>query len=343
MKKMNSLDARIIIVTKDYQFFTNIRQPLSNESSVSLVINVSTIAEAENKFASNKANMMIVDTDSAIGGSASQIENLTKKHKLMVILTGVSQVRAQQYASANVRDFLMKPSGSTMNFVNSILIKMRPFIMRQTVRPGVSSMAFRDLKDMVGVDNKVVFIASSTGGTDALEKVFGVLPADCPPILVVQHMPSGFTKLFADRLNNFYPMTIKEAQTGDYVKVGQVLIAPADQHMALQKQGDKLTVRCFIGQKVHAVMPAADILFESAGPIMKHNAIGVVLTGMGSDGAKGLMQMHNLGAKTICQDQATSVVYGMPKVAYELGAVDFKLPLDEIAPKIMMLAGRSII
>lgn len=334
---MNSLDARIIIVTKDSQFFTNIRRPLSDESSVSLVINVSTISEAENKFSSNKANIMIVDTDSASGGSASQIENLTKKYKLMVILTGVSQVRAEQYASNTVRDFLMKPTGSVISFVNSVLIKLRPFVLRQNIRPGGSAM-IRDLRDMAGVNSKVVFIASSTGGTDALEKVFQSMPADCPPILVVQHMPSGFTKLFADRLNNFYPMTIKEAETGDYVKAGQILIAPADQHMALQKSGDKLTVRCFVGQKVHAVMPAADILFESAGPIMKQNAIGVVLTGMGSDGGKGLLQMHNLGAKTICQDQATSVVYGMPKVAYELGAVDFKLPLDDIAAKILALA-----
>jgi two-component system chemotaxis response regulator CheB len=151
-------------------------------------------------------------------------------------------------------------------------------------------------------------------------------------------MPSGFTKLFAERLNNFYPMTIKEARNGDFVRAGQVLIAPADQHMSLVSDGNHLSVKCFVGQKVHAVMPAADILFESAAPILKTNAIGVVLTGMGSDGAKGLLLMHRYGAKTICQDETTSVVYGMPKAAYDLGAADFKLPIGEIAGKILQLS-----
>lgn len=336
---MNSFDSRIIVVSKDYQFFAKIRQPLANEQLVSLVINVSTIGEAENKFITNKPNVMIVDTDTVSAGISMHIDSLTKKFSLLVILTGTSQSRAMLYTSGNVKDFLMKPTGPADSFINNVLIKLRPFIMRApNVQPGAPAMGFKDMKDVAGPNSKVVLIASSTGGTDALEKVFKVMPADCPPILVVQHMPSGFTRLFAERLNNFYPMAIKEANTNDYVKAGQILIAPADQHMSIAKQGDRLIVRCFVGQKVHAVMPAADVLFESAVPILKQNAIGVVLTGMGSDGAKGLLQMHMQGAKTICQDEKTSVVYGMPKVAYELGAVDYKLPIDEIGQKILSLA-----
>jgi len=335
---MASLDARVVVVTKDNLFFAKIREGLSADASVSLVINVQAIAEAENKFSAGKPNVMLIDTDAVGIGTKMQIENLIRKFLLCVIFTGASPIRAASYTSANAAVFMLKPAGNATNFTNDFLTKIRPFIIKQDLRPGASAM--RDLKELATSNTKIVLIASSTGGPDALEHVFKSMPADCPPILVVQHMPSGFTKLFAERLNNFYPMTVREAATNDYVKAGQILIAPADMHMALSQQGDKYCIKCFIGEKIHAVMPAADVLFESAGPILKHNAIGVVLTGMGSDGAKGLMQMHKLGAKTICQDQATSVVYGMPKAAYDLGAVDYKLPLDDIGRKILSLAGR---
>jgi two-component system chemotaxis response regulator CheB len=337
---MSALDARVVVVTKDSSFFNNIRGPLANDAAVSLVINVPTAADAENKFAAGKPNVLLIDTDSGGIGTKMQIEGLTTKHLLYVIFTGMSPIKAAAYTSANAKEFLLKPGGAVTHFVNDILLKIRPFIMKQDFRPGASAYGMRDLKELAGHNTKIVLIASSTGGPDALEHVFKAFPADCPPVLVVQHMPSGFTKLFAERLNNFYPMTIREAATNDYVKSGQILIAPADMHMALAAQGDKYVIKCFVGEKIHAVMPAADVMFESAGPLLKHNAIGVVLTGMGSDGAKGLMQMHMLGAKTICQDQATSVVYGMPKAAYDLGAVDYKLPLDDIGRKILSLAGR---
>jgi len=335
---MAAFESRIVVVTKDTQFYSKIRQSLSRDALVTIMINVSSVLDADNKFLEDKPNVLIIDTDSGAIGTAAQIENLTKKYMLLVIFTGINQIKAAAYQSPNAREFIVKPVTSADNFTNSVLLRMRPFVMRQDIRHGASLTVFRDINSLAGSDTKVVFIASSTGGTEALERVFKDMPANCPPILVVQHMPSGFTRLFAERLNNYYPMNIKEAQTNDYVKSGQVLIAPADQHMAVAKQGDKFAVKCFIGEKVHAVMPAADVLFESAGPLFKNNAVGVVLTGMGSDGAKGLLQMHMLGAKTICQDEATSVVYGMPKAAFEMGAADYKLPLGEIGHKILQLA-----
>ncbi|MCL2664738.1 MAG: CheB methylesterase domain-containing protein [Defluviitaleaceae bacterium] len=196
---------------------------------------------------------------------------------------------------------------------------------------------FKDLNRMVTEFNKIIAMASSTGGTEALEKIFRALPVDVPPVVVVQHMPSGFTKLFADRLNANHALEIKEAADGDYLMKGRVLLAPADYHMKLVRQCGKLGVRCFTGTKVHGVMPAADVLFESVADISRKNAVGVVLTGMGADGARGLMMMHSQGAKTIGQDKASCVVYGMPKVAKDIGAVDFELPLDQIANKIKML------
>ena len=187
------------------------------------------------------------------------------------------------------------------------------------------------------VADRVIAIASSTGGTEALERIIGELPVTIPPILIVQHMPSGFTKFFADRLNSIFPHDILEAKTGDSLAQGRILLAPANRHMRIVRQSGKLAVECYTGAKIHGVMPAADILFESVAHVVQANAIGVVLTGMGADGARGLMAMRQSGASTIGQDRESCVVYGMPKIAKDLGAVEYELPLDKIAQKILSL------
>ena len=184
---------------------------------------------------------------------------------------------------------------------------------------------------------RMLAVASSTGGTNALEVILRDLPSFCIPTVIVQHMTTGFTKLFADRLSSFSPMEVREASNGDILRPGLVLIAPADSHTRLWARGSELGVECFSGERIHGVMPAADVLFESVARIVKDRAIGLVLTGMGSDGAYGLLQMRKQGARTIAQDKNSSVIYGMPKKAYEAGAVEFVLPLCDIAKKIISL------
>ena len=181
---------------------------------------------------------------------------------------------------------------------------------------------------VISKNQKMIAIASSTGGAEALTKVLTELPKDSPPIVIVQHMPTGFTKLFADRLNGICNIEVREAQSNDQIKQGLALIAPADNHMVVKKRGSMFITECFVGKKLHGVMPAADILFESVSNVVKENAVGVVLTGMGADGGKGLKMMKDNGARTIGQNKATCVVYGMPKVAFDLGAVDIELPLS---------------
>jgi two-component system chemotaxis response regulator CheB len=150
-------------------------------------------------------------------------------------------------------------------------------------------------------------------------------------------MPAGFTKMLADRLNDLCPMQVKEAKNGDPLKRGVALIAPADYHMEIQRRSGRLVVKCYVGERIHGVMPAADILFSSVAKVAKSEAVGVILTGMGADGAMGLLKMHEAGAATIGQDRSSSVVYGMPKIARELGALDYSLPLPQIAAKIESL------
>jgi len=190
---------------------------------------------------------------------------------------------------------------------------------------------------MLPVAKKVIVIGSSTGGVEAVDKVLSQLPVTVPPILIVQHMPPGITKLFATRLNTAHAVAVKEAEDGDQLVQGQVLIAPAGKHMKVVHRLGKLFIELFVGEKVQYVMPSADVLFESVAEIFGRNAIGVILTGMGADGARGLKKMRDAGAKTIGQNKETCVIYGMPKVAFEMGAVEHQLPINAIADKIMRL------
>ena len=186
--------------------------------------------------------------------------------------------------------------------------------------------------------SRIVAIGASTGGIEALEQVFSRLPASIPPILLVVHLPKGFTKLYAARLSASYNYIFKEAQTGDEVVGGQVLIAPAGKHMRVKSERGRLIVECMEGDKVQYVIPSADVLFESVANVVGNRSVGVILTGMGADGARGLKKMRECGAVTIGQDRETCVVYGMPKVAIEIGAVEHILPIYQVADKIISLA-----
>lgn len=183
--------------------------------------------------------------------------------------------------------------------------------------------------------HKVVAVGASTGGTQAIEAVMRDMPADAPGMIIVQHMPQSFTKAFADRLNKICSMEVREARDLDDVTPGNALIAPGDKHMVLVKNGARYQVRIKEGPRVHFQRPSVDVLFQSVAQNSGQNAIGVILTGMGSDGAKGLLAMHSQGAHTIAQDEKSSVIYGMPKEAVELGGVDEVLPLSQIAGAIL--------
>ncbi|MCL2539612.1 MAG: CheB methylesterase domain-containing protein, partial [Oscillospiraceae bacterium] len=179
-------------------------------------------------------------------------------------------------------------------------------------------------------DSVVIAIGASTGGTEATLEIVKNFPKDTPGMIVVQHMPPGFTKMYADRLDRICKMEVREAANGDEIRTGCILIAPGDYHMTVQKSGTKYTVRCFGGEKVSGHRPSVDVLFDSVADQVKSKAIGVILTGMGRDGASGLLKMRKAGAFTIGQNEESCVVYGMPMVAYEIGAVATQASLEKI-------------
>ena len=177
----------------------------------------------------------------------------------------------------------------------------------------------------------VIAVGASTGGTEALRIFLEAMPPDCPGIVIVQHMPENFTRSFANRLNEICKISVKEAENGDSVISGRALIAPGNKHTLLKRSGAKYYVEVKEGPLVNRHRPSGDVLFRSTARYAGANAIGIIMTGMGDDGAKGLLEMKEAGAKTAAQDEQTCVVYGMPKEAVKLGAADRVLPLEKLA------------
>ncbi|MEJ2624363.1 MAG: chemotaxis response regulator protein-glutamate methylesterase [Pseudolabrys sp.] len=193
---------------------------------------------------------------------------------------------------------------------------------------------------MARTTETIVCIGASTGGTESLRVVLEALPANSPPILVVQHMPEKFTAAFARRLNGLCDVEVKEAVDNDTALRGRVLIAPGDKHMLLQRSGARYYVSVKEGPLVSRHRPSVDVLFRSAARFAGANAVGIIMTGMGDDGARGLLEMKQAGAHTVAQDEVTSVVFGMPKEAIACGAVDKVMPLDLLASELLRAGNR---
>lgn len=188
-----------------------------------------------------------------------------------------------------------------------------------------------ELTDMAQTTDRITAIGTSTGGVQALEAVLTHLPRTCPGIVAVQHMPEKFTSAFAKRLNSICEVEVKEAETGDRIIPGRALIAPGGLHLEVQRSGAQYITKVFAGPAVNRHCPSVDVLFRSVAKHVKKNATGVIMTGMGDDGAQGLLEMRKTGARTIAQNERTCVVFGMPKEALAIGAAEKTVDLSEIA------------
>ncbi|MEM1423724.1 MAG: chemotaxis protein CheB, partial [Planctomycetota bacterium] len=195
---------------------------------------------------------------------------------------------------------------------------------------------------LIETTNKVLAIGSSTGGTDALTRLLAPLPPTSPGTVIVQHMPAGFTKSFADRLDSLSALEVKEAEDGDSVVPGRALLAPGERHMMLVRDGARYIVRVYDGERVCRHRPSVEVLFNSVAKFAGANAMGVMLTGMGDDGASAMKKMHDAGAFTVAQDKSSCVVFGMPNAAIEAGGVDEVLHLDDIPQRVVDFASEQI-
>ncbi|MDB5103444.1 MAG: response regulator receiver modulated CheB methylesterase [Fibrobacteres bacterium] len=214
--------------------------------------------------------------------------------------------------------------------------KMRPASDREA-----SAVPPHGRLSLLRTTHSVVAIGASTGGTQALQALLSTLPANSPGIVIVQHMPEHFTRSFAERLDTLCAIRVKEAEHGDLVSPGRALIAPGNFHMELERSGAVYKVSVRPGELVSRHRPSVNVLFRSVAKYAGRNAVGAILTGMGNDGAEGMKEMKEQGADTIAQDEATCVVFGMPKEAIAMGGVDHVLPLEAIPAKILDLASRK--
>lgn len=214
-------------------------------------------------------------------------------------------------------------------------VRRRPLVRPATPVARHTIRRLRAESPMIKTSDTIVAIGSSTGGTEAVKEVLEVLPPNSPPILIAQHMSEHFTKSWADRLNQICRLAVKEAEDGDSVLPGHVLIAPGGHHMTLVRSGARYFVRLNQDSPVNRHRPSVDVLFDSVAKYAGRNSIGIILTGMGRDGANGLFRMRQSGGYTIAQNEETCVVFGMPKEAIGLGAVDMVLPINDIAKSLL--------
>ncbi|WP_275425786.1 protein-glutamate methylesterase/protein-glutamine glutaminase [Salinicola halophilus] len=249
-------------------------------------------------------------------------------------------------------DFVAKPEvgirDGMLDYANTIADKIRAAAQSRPKRQGGPSVENRvpeeRLKAPILSSEKIVIIGASTGGTEAIRQVLEPLPANSPAILITQHMPSGFTHSFAERLDRLCRVRVKEAEHNERVLPGHVYIAPGDWHMRLQRSGANYVIALDASAPVNRHRPSVDVLFSSAASCAGRNALGVILTGMGKDGAAGLAEMRRAGAHTVAQDEGSCVVFGMPKEAIALGGAECVVPLTEIAGHLvqqMQLSGRA--
>ena len=298
---------------------------------------VSSSRPAYKSLAMEAGAFSFLEKPSSTLGSGAYLDGLAAEVKLAKEYGDISAKQTQQRPAANRMDTAQ---------VEELVRQYDARMDKPVVRYGMLEKAKPAQAQPVNTGSKIELIAigASTGGTEALAKVLKALVPPLPPIVIVQHIPPMFSKLFAERLHNECHISVKEAENGDKLEPNFAYVAPGDKQMKVKKMGSAMQLDVNPGPKVNGHCPSVDVLFDSVAAQIGSKALGVILTGMGSDGAKGLLHMRQRGAATLGQNEATCVVYGMPRAAYECGAVQKQLPLEGIAPMIATMAtgqGRS--
>ncbi|WP_257450920.1 protein-glutamate methylesterase/protein-glutamine glutaminase [Archangium lipolyticum] len=244
--------------------------------------------------------------------------------------------------SLGVGDFLRESKARLLESLRGAARARSRLARRAASEPEVARQPERPASTLLSVTtDKVVAVGASTGGTEALRQFLMPMPPDCPGIVIVQHMPEQFTTAFAKRLNELCRIEVREAAPGDRVQQGRALIAPGNRHLRVKRSGGYYRVEVLDGPRVSGHIPSVDVLFHSVARAAGANAVGVLLTGMGDDGADGLLAMRQAGAATIAQDEASCVVFGMPRAAIERGAVDEVLPISRIGESVRRKAWQT--
>jgi two-component system chemotaxis response regulator CheB len=299
---------------------------------------------AMQKMETLRPDVIVLDLEMPRLDGLTWLRQLMARSPLPVVvcsaLSGRFASSAIQALEAGAVDVIRKPQLGTRSFLEesaAMIVDTVQAAARARLRRMPRPTAAPPRGAAAAAPDGLVAVGASTGGTEALRALLGGLPADGPPLAIVQHMPEGFTRAFAERLNECCPMAVKEAESGDRLRPGQALLARGNHHLLIHRVGGQYIAELSDGPLVSRHRPSIDMLFGSVARAAGGDGVGVLLTGMGSDGAAGLLEMHRAGAFTVAQDEATCVVFGMPREAIALGAVDVVAPLPRIAA--LVLAG----
>ncbi|MBD5136755.1 MAG: chemotaxis response regulator protein-glutamate methylesterase [Lachnospiraceae bacterium] len=337
---------RVLIVEDSIVFRELLVQNLSKDPAIQVVATAKDPFEARDAIIAHKPDVMTLDVELPRMSGIEFLRKLMPQYPLPVVVISSLSDKVFDALNAGAVDFVAKPAVSNRaqleDFIrNELLVKIKIASTAKISNIKKAVMAQEQQHLSVKGNNLIVAIGASTGGTEAIFDVVKEFGTDIPGIVVVQHMPPGFTAMYAKRLNDQCRIQVKEAQTGDVVRPGHMLIAPGgDMQMRLLKVNGTYQVECKKGPRVNGHCPSVEVLFESVAKAAGKNAVGIILTGMGGDGAKGLLSMRRAGARTIGQDESTCVVYGMPKVAYDLGAVEYQEKLTDIAKRTYALLNK---
>ncbi len=342
------LPIKVLIVDDSIVFRELLVQNLGRDPAIQVVGTARDPFEARDAILALKPDVMTLDIELPRMNGIEFLRKLMPQYPLPVVVISSLSDKVFDAMNAGAVDFVAKPAVSSRkqleDFVrNELLVKIKIASSARISNIKKSVMLNHANPERMSVNrgNLVVAIGASTGGTEATSAVVRQFGTDIPGIVCVQHMPPGFTQMYAKRLDDECQIRVKEAETGDRVLPGHMLIAPGgDRHMRLVKVGGSYQVEIKPGPRVNGHCPSVDVLFDSVAKAAGPDAVGIILTGMGGDGAKGLLAMRKAGARTIGQDESTCVVYGMPKVAYDLGAVEYQEKLTDIAQRTYALLNK---
>ena len=342
----------VLVVDDSIVFRTKLNLSLNKDPELNVIGSASDAADALKKIKELRPDVVTLDIEMPETNGLELLKQIMPTNPLPIVVVSSLPVNALDALCLGAVDFVKKPEAGVPNsteifiskLIDTIKIASKANVKRiaapvsSTVTgsnnsPLSSSMSSRSV---VFNNNTIIAIGASTGGTEAIIQVVKDLPASTPPILIVQHMPAIFTKLYADRLDRICHMHVKEAEDRDRVVPGQIIVAAGGLQMTLKKDENGYYIRCTSGDKVSGHCPSVNVMFDSVAELAKRNSIGVLLTGMGADGASGITNIKKAGGYTIGQDKDSSVVYGMPMEAFKLGGISKQLPLNKITDDLML-------
>ena len=347
---------KVLVVDDSVVFREMLREGLNKKEGIEVVATARDPFEARDLLLEYRPNVMVCDIEMPKMNGITFIKKVLPQYPIPTIVISSLDNGAFDAMEAGAVDFVAKCSTNLSKkmdqqaFIDEVAQKIRiakksrvlinnnKKIMREEKareNDRTRSQAMNIKKNVASTDIELIAIGASTGGTEAIASVLTRLPCDLPGIVVVQHIPPMFSNMFAQRINKCTGFNVKEAENGDEIKKGTVLIAPGDKHLEVKRKGTKLVAVVREGEKVSGHCPSVDVLFNSVAKEKGNKALGVIMTGMGADGSKGLLAMRKSGSRTIGQDKESCIVYGMPKEAYVLGAVQKQASLENIPKTIL--------